>query len=174
MSTNNHSLISVVIPLYNKREAITKTLDSVAGQTYRNWECVIVDDSSTDDSVDFVKPFLVDHRFRLIQKENGGVSSARNLGVESAKGDYVIFLDADDFFLPKSIERLVYVREKYHTNIACGRNCSFVRGTLLRHFAPLAERRNYRGQFQRMGERELFPSHRLCPIQAGIKSKKYG
>ena len=100
---------------------------------------MIVDDGSTDDSVDFVKPFLADHRFRLIRKENGGVSSARNLGVESAKGDYVIFLDADDFFLPKAIERLVYVRDKYQTNIACGRSCNSVRGTLRRNFAPLKE-----------------------------------
>lgn len=137
MTVPDNSLISIVIPLYNKREAITGTLKSVSQQTYQNWECLIVNDGSTDDSVEFVKPFLANQRFRLIQKENGGVSSARNLGVEQAQGEYIIFLDADDLLLPKAIERLIETLTKYNTNIACGRACSYARGEFRRSFTSL-------------------------------------
>lgn len=133
----NQPLISVVIPLYNKRDAICKTLRSVAEQTYEHWECIIVDDGSTDDSRTFVQPFLEDERFVYKYKQNAGVSSARNYGVEISKGMYIVFLDADDFFLPRALELLSATCQRFNTRVAVGRTCSQVRGELRRSFTTL-------------------------------------
>ncbi len=87
--------ISVVIPLYNKAQSIKNTLNSVLSQSFQDFEIVVVDDGSTDDSAEVVNG-VEDKRIRLIQKENGGVCSARNRGIKEAKYDYIALLDADD------------------------------------------------------------------------------
>lgn len=103
-------MISVVIPLYNKEKSIYRTLDSVLAQTYRDYECLIVNDGSIDNSLEVVKDWLkkksVGSNFHLIIKENGGVSSARNRGIEEAIGDYIAFLDGDDYWEPTYLEEL--------------------------------------------------------------------
>lgn len=88
-------MISVVIPLYNKEASIAQSLKSVLSQEYDDFEVVIVDDGSTDGSVDVVEA-MNDPRIRLIKQENGGPSKARNTGVKNAKGEWILFLDADD------------------------------------------------------------------------------
>lgn len=88
-------MISVVIPLYNKEKQIVNTLHSVLRQTFQNFEIVIVDDGSTDNSVQEVKK-VHDVRIRIIHQKNAGVSAARNKGIEEAKYDLIAFLDADD------------------------------------------------------------------------------
>lgn len=98
-------MISVVIPLYNKRNSIDATLQSVLCQTYTDFEVIVVDDGSTDESATKVMDFN-DRRIRLIQKENGGVSSARNAGIMAAKGDYIAFLDGDDIWDKRYLETL--------------------------------------------------------------------
>ncbi len=90
-------MISIIIPLYNKELSIGRTIESVLKQTYASFELIIVDDGSTDHSAAVVEKIL-DERIRLIKKSNGGVSSARNKGVEEAKYDWVAFLDADDLW----------------------------------------------------------------------------
>ena len=102
-------MISVVIPLYNKSQSIRQTLDSVLAQTYTNYEIIVVDDGSTDGSADVAEAFLQASRlspfaFRLIRKSNGGVSSARNRGIQEAKYRYIAFLDADDYWEPTYLE----------------------------------------------------------------------
>lgn len=88
-------MISVVIPLYNKELSITATIQSVLNQSYPNFEVIVVDDGSQDSSVKKVL-MIDDARLRLVRKSNGGVSSARNVGINVAKGNYVVFLDGDD------------------------------------------------------------------------------
>lgn len=90
-------MISVVIPLFNKRESIATTVESVLLQTDSDFELVIVDDGSTDGSADIVREFH-DERIVLISKTNGGVSSARNEGIRHARGEWVAFLDGDDLW----------------------------------------------------------------------------
>ncbi len=89
--------ISVVIPLYNKERNIKNTIQSVLNQTYDNYEIIVVDDGSTDNSAKIVKS-LSDERIKLIHQQNGGVSKARNKGVQEAQYDYIAFLDGDDFW----------------------------------------------------------------------------
>lgn len=96
-------MISVVIPLYNKEASIAQSLKSVLSQEYDDFEVVIVDDGSTDGSVGVVEA-INDSRIRLIKQENGGPSKARNTGVKNAKGEWILFLDADDEMLPEAIE----------------------------------------------------------------------
>ena len=98
-------MISVVIPLYNKENAIARCLDSVLMQTYADFECIVVDDGSTDNSADVVK-LCTDKRMKYFYKTNGGVSSARNFGVKYSCGEYIVFLDADDVFLPNALQVL--------------------------------------------------------------------
>lgn len=95
-------MISVVIPLYNKEASIAQSLKSVLSQEYDDFEVVIVDDGSTDGSVGVVEA-INDPRIRLIKQENGGPSMARNTGVKNAKGEWILFLDADDEFLPGAL-----------------------------------------------------------------------
>ena len=88
-------MISVVIPLYNKEKQIKRTLQSVLTQTFQDFEIVIVNDGSTDNSTIEVEK-IKDSRIRLIHQENAGVSAARNKGIEEAKYELIAFLDADD------------------------------------------------------------------------------
>ena len=87
-------MFSIVIPLYNKAKSIANTIQSILGQSFADFELIIVDDGSTDDSVAIVQQFT-DQRIRLIQKDNGGVSSARNRGINDANYDFIALLDAD-------------------------------------------------------------------------------
>lgn len=105
-------LISIVIPLYNKEQSITSTLQTVLKQTFQDFEIVIVDDGSTDHSVEEVNK-VVDPRIRLIQQPNAGVSSARNRGIEEAKGEYIAFLDADDEWKPEYLETQYNLTQQY-------------------------------------------------------------
>ncbi len=95
---------SIVIPLYNKEKNIGSTIDSVLNQTFSDFELIVVDDGSTDRSAEIVASYD-DPRIRLIKKENGGVSSARNRGVKSSVGHYLYFLDADDIMVAECLEK---------------------------------------------------------------------
>lgn len=95
-------LISVIIPLYNKEKAVANCLGSITRHSDYNVEIIIVDDGSSDNSAQIVKSFQ-DERIKYFIKPNGGVSSARNLGLEYAQGDWIIYIDADDYFLPDAL-----------------------------------------------------------------------
>lgn len=113
-------LISVVIPLYNKGFIIKKTLESVLKQTVTDYEFIIVNDGSTDDSFEIVSQFL-DERIQLFQQENKGAAAARNLGIEKSNGKLIAFLDADDLWEANHLEELVKL---YHDFPNCGIYCS--------------------------------------------------
>lgn len=95
------SKVSVIVPCYNQAQFLAETLDSVLAQTHENWECIIVNDGSTDNTETVAMDYCDrDKRFVYHKKENGGLSSARNAGLDMAQGDYVQFLDSDDILLP--------------------------------------------------------------------------
>ena len=105
-------MISVVIPLYNKEKQIANTLRSVFDQTYTDYEIIVVNDGSTDNSVAVVES-LNDSRIRLIHQKNAGVSAARNRGIEDAKGEYLALLDGDDEWKPEFLETMLTLVERY-------------------------------------------------------------
>ncbi len=93
--------ISVIIPTYNRARFVTKAIDSVLSQTYKNYEIIVVDDGSTDDTRHALEPYQ--DRIRYIYQENRGVAAARNLGIKSSNGKWVAFLDSDDTWLPEKL-----------------------------------------------------------------------
>lgn len=103
---NENILVSIIIPVYNGEKYIADTIQSVIDQTYKNWELIIVDDGSTDNTADVVKQFN-DSRISYIKKNNTGVSDTRNLGATISKGEILCFLDADDIWLPENLEKKV-------------------------------------------------------------------
>lgn len=105
-------MISVVIPLYNKEHSILKAVQSVLNQTFEDFEVIIVNDGSTDNSVKVLKE-LNSHKIRIINKANGGVSSARNRGIKESNSDFVAFLDGDDWWDPSFLMTLTNLKVKY-------------------------------------------------------------
>ncbi len=103
---NENILVSIIIPVYNGEKYIADTIQSVIDQTYKNWELIIVDDGSTDNTAVVVKQFN-DSRISYIKKNNTGVSDTRNLGATISKGEILCFLDADDIWLPENLEKKV-------------------------------------------------------------------
>ena len=104
---------SVVIPLYNKEEFVAQTLKSVVGQTYQNFEVVIVNDYSNDNSLDVVKA-IDDHRIKIIEhSENKGLSASRNTGISAATHTHIAFLDADDYWDSTFLEKIVNLIKEY-------------------------------------------------------------
>lgn len=91
-------MFSIVVPVYNKEAVLKTTLDSVLQQTEQNFEVILVNDGSNDGSIDIIKPYLSDVRFKVVDQSNRGVSAARNRGIKEAKYQWVAFLDADDWW----------------------------------------------------------------------------
>lgn len=115
-------LVSVIIPSYNVEQYITYTIESVLNQTYRNFEVIVVDDGSSDRTVDkIIELAKNDSRLKLIVQENKGVSYARNVGIDNSRGEMLAFLDSDDFYEPSFIEKMVKLMLEGKTDIAfCG------------------------------------------------------
>ena len=100
-------LVSIITPVHNSERFLQQTIDSVLAQTYKEWEHILVDDCSTDGSADLIRAYTsTDARIRYIRlNENSGAGIARNKAIEQAKGDYIAFLDSDDTWYPKKLER---------------------------------------------------------------------
>lgn len=109
-------MVTIIIPLYNKEKSISMTVASVLAQTYRDFELLIVNDGSTDRSLQEISKFH-DDRIRVIEQMNQGVSTARNRGILEAKGEWILFLDADDLLLPYCLDELLQTQNKYGTPI---------------------------------------------------------
>jgi glycosyltransferase involved in cell wall biosynthesis len=111
------ALVSIIIPCYNAENYIKKTIDSVLCQTYQNFEIIIVNDGSTDSSSKIIKT-VKDGRIHLVEQKNKGVSYSRNNGIYLAKGEFIVFLDADDLLDPSFLEKRVFRLSK-SAAIAC-------------------------------------------------------
>ena len=110
--------ISIIMPVYNKEKYLYKSIKSILNQTYENFELIIVNDGSTDNSSSICHKFeQEDSRIKVIDIENNGVSNARNIGIKNANGQYIQFIDADDYIDKYMLEDLVNLSEKYNTDI---------------------------------------------------------
>ena len=108
-------MISVIVPVFNREKLLTATLQSVREQSLQSWECIIVDDGSTDNSLALIRSFCEqDRRFKLLQREREpkGAPTCRNIGWQNAKNDYIVFLDSDDLLAPWALEeRFIFFEE---------------------------------------------------------------
>lgn len=124
------NLVSVIIPAYNASNTIVRALDSVYAQTYRTIEIIVINDGSKDNTLSLIKQYKeskenIDFKFIIIDKPNGGVSTARNAGLRVSKGDFIAFLDADDEWYQNKLERQLNVFSNNKLNIdflTCLRN----------------------------------------------------
>lgn len=113
-------MISIVIPLYNKASSLTTTLDSIFNQTYCDFEVIIIDDGSTDNSLEVVNNYD-DSRIKTYSKDNSGVSDTRNYGMDKSEGRYIFLLDADDVIFPECLMTLIQLIERFpDEKIYCG------------------------------------------------------
>ena len=112
-------LISVILPIYNVEKYLKKSIDSVIGQSYKNLEIILVDDGATDSSPIICDEYAKkDNRIKVIHQKNGGLSAARNAGINSASGEFIYLLDADDFIDSNCISDLLNLITKYDADIA--------------------------------------------------------
>ena len=140
-------LVTVVIPTYNRASFLREAIDSVLEQTFRSFELIVVDDGSTDGTGDLLRSY--GSRLRSIYQENRGPSAARNAGIRAARGEWLAFLDSDDYWLPEKLAKQVaFVRENPHVRICYTEEIWYRRG---RRVNPAKKHRKYSGWiFQRM------------------------
>lgn len=114
------ALVSIVVPVYNRHNYLAECLDSLVAQTYQNLEIILVDDGSTDDSLAICQAYAKkDARFKVLAQSNAGVSVARNNGIQTATGQYLMFVDSDDYVASDYCEQAVSCLEKYNSDICC-------------------------------------------------------
>ncbi len=115
--------VSIIIPVYNGEKYIQNCIDSVINQTYKNLEIIIVNDGSKDDTLSVLKKYKTDKRIKIINKENGGLSSARNTGLKYVSGKYLMFLDSDDYLSLDAIEKMISASSVNNSDITI---CDFL------------------------------------------------
>ena len=138
----NIGKISVIIPAYNSEKTIEKCVSSVQSQTYKDLQIIVVDDGSLDDTKRIVKKMKqADDRIELISIPNGGVSHARNVGIDNAKGEYLTFVDSDDYIDQEMYESLIILLNTYYADIA---HCSYKNvdenGAIINHVGNTGKR----------------------------------
>ena len=111
--------VSVIIPVYNVEPYLKQCMDSVVGQTLKDIEIICVDDGSTDGSLDILREYAAeDNRIQIIEQKNAGAGAARNNGMRHATGKYLSFLDSDDFFEPRMLEKAYDLAEKDQADLS--------------------------------------------------------
>jgi glycosyltransferase involved in cell wall biosynthesis len=113
----NRSLVSVVVPTYNRAGIISKTIDDVLSQTYQDMEVIVIDDGSTDDTQQVLRNY--GNRIRVITQPNGGAAAARNRGIEASRGAVIAFQDSDDLWNPEKLSRQVALLGKVDKSVPC-------------------------------------------------------
>lgn len=155
-----NDLVSIIVPVYNVEKYIVETCESVLAQTYENWELLLVDDGSSDDSVDVIRKMIAEKnesRIRLIcQTENSGAARARNRGLTEAKGRFIAYLDADDIWRCDKLELEVgYAMEKKAAFVFTGYEFADEMGTGTGKIVRVPETLNYH---QALGNTTIFTS----------------
>ena len=114
-------MISIIVPIYNVEKYVVGCLTSIQKQTYSDFEVICVNDGSTDRSAKLTQDFIKsDKRFRLINRENGGLSAARNTGIDNAKGAQIMFVDSDDYLHPQALETLIKAKQETQADVVGG------------------------------------------------------
>lgn len=171
-----HNLISIIVPLYNKAMWVSRCFDSICSQLHSNFECIIIDDGSSDGSDEIVEKYLKDKRFVYIRTENHGVSAARNTGIVHAKGEYLTFVDADDVISERYLTALLDGLEKSNADIVSVARIGFCdsekmifdEGWVFRRVDPLTLLKEYFGFPGRLFRAHLFKGERGVLFPEGL------
>lgn len=151
-------MFSVVIPLYNKGALVKRAIDSVLSQIFQGFEIVVIDDGSKDDSAEYVKEYL-DERIKYYYKDNGGVSSARNYGIEKSTNDWIVFLDADDELLPNALEVFRHlINENKNTKFVVG-GIKWIKGVQNKDIVGTGNAQSYKQWFTRLPHFHFWCNH---------------
>lgn len=141
-------MVSIIMPAYNAEKTISEAVKSVLSQTVKTWELIVIDDGSTDKTATILSELAaMDGRIRFLQNEkNQGVSYTRNRAVESAKGEWIAFLDSDDMWKPEKLEKQLALLEKYPEMVICFTASSFIddSGNSYNYTMPAPERITYK------------------------------
>lgn len=159
----NNIMLSIIVPVYNVEKYLEECVQSLLNQTYQDYEIILVDDGSTDSSGK-ICDMMAEHssKIRVIHKENGGLSSARNAGLKAARGRYMGFVDSDDYILPTMYEKLIYVMRKYRAQIASCKHFDFCMNSTLKE--KNADIKITQDQVKVCNKREIFKllfTHRI-------------
>ena len=161
---NQDPFVSIVIPTFNHAHLIQKCLQSVINQTYQNFEVIVVNNYSTDNTIEVIESFH-DNRIKLINYQNQGfIGVARNIGIEASKGDYIAFLDSDDLWYPQKLERSLIEMKKQNADVFCNDMLAVQEGKI--HFTMYTGPAN-----ERMFEQLLFQGNCMV-LSAGVVSRK--
>lgn len=152
-------MISIIVPVYNAEKYLARCVDSIIAQTFPNWELLLIDDGSADNSGNICDAYAQqDGRIRAVHQPNGGVSAARNRGVQLAQGEYILFVDSDDYMLPMMCETMVEALESTGSDcVVCGTT-----ETGGGYWRPTANR-NYTLEGLRADMPSLLPTELLSP-----------
>ena len=151
MTENKKPLISVIIPCYNVEKYLYRCVDSIIGQTYKNLEIILVDDGSPDNCGKICDEYAAkDGRIKVIHKENGGLSDARNVAIDVAKGEWLTFVDSDDYLTKDYVDTLYNLCIKYKTKVTVADWCIFAEGT----YPFMSKRKNKEILFSQNGALE--------------------
>lgn len=113
-----NQLISIIVPIYNTQMYLKRSISSIINQTYKNIEVLLINDGSTDNSLEICQEFSkVDNRVKVINKKNSGVSNTRNIGIELSTGDFIMFVDSDDFIDEDYVEKMYYELQKLNLDV---------------------------------------------------------
>lgn len=118
---SNKLVVSIIVPIYNVEEYLVRCVESLINQTYKNVEIILVDDESPDNCGDICDEYSkLDNRVKVIHKKNGGLSDARNKGIEIAQGEFLLFVDSDDFIEHDAVEKLLACARENRLDVVCG------------------------------------------------------
>lgn len=135
------NLVSIILPFYNSQKFLEEAIKSIINQTYKNWELLLINDGSSDDSLKIAKKYLRDKRLKLISYDkNKGPAYSRNLGIKEAQGEYICFLDSDDLWEKKKLKTQIIFMKKKNIELSCTNYQPFSVNKILKEIKP---RNNY-------------------------------
>ena len=152
-----NKLVSIIVPIYNTEKYLERCIDSLINQTYKNIEIILINDGSTDNSINILKKYKkIDTRIKIIDKKNEGPNIARKTGLENADGNYIMFVDSDDYIHPNTVEILVSKINEYQV-VYFDMTCNSFEITNVEHILKQDDIRNI-----------LLTSKKFNPLCTGI------
>lgn len=134
------SKVSIIIPVYNAEEYLTRCLNSISAQTFKDFEVIAINDGSIDNSLNILNSYKNILNIKIINQENSGVAKAREVGIKNSSSPYITFIDSDDYIDKDYLEKLVCTLEKTNTNICCSRFSMHFNNPILKHIPLNAKR----------------------------------